>query len=133
MEDVQRRATKTLSHLRDKPYPERLRSLKLPCLEHRRRRGCMIETYKFLHGHYNTTKPEFVKAQTNQLRGNSLKLHKERNSSRLRANYFANRVINDWNNLPDNVVTAPSMDSFKKRLDQHWKSLPTIYEPTCQS
>ena len=49
LEDVQRRATITLSHLREKPYPERLRILKLPCLEHRRQQGRMIETYKYIH------------------------------------------------------------------------------------
>ena len=132
IEDVQRRATKTLSHLKDKPYAERLRTLKLPCLEHRRRRGNMIETYKFIHGHYKVLRPEFKRATTSQLRGNSYKLQKERCDTRLRANYFSNRVINDWNSLPDRVVNAPSVDSFKRRLDDHWKHLPSIYEPTCQ-
>ena len=43
VEDVQRRATKLLSSLKDKPYPERLRALKLPCLEHRHLRGDMLK------------------------------------------------------------------------------------------
>ena len=133
VEDVQRRATKTLSHLRDKPYPERLRILKLPCLEHRRRRDSMIETFKYVHGLYNVEKPIFKLAQTNQLRGNSLKLQKDSVKSRIRANYLSNRVINDWNNLPENVVSAPSVDAFKRRLDKHWESLETVYEPTCQN
>ena len=36
LKDVQRQATKLLSWLKDKPYPDRLRRLGLPCLEHRR-------------------------------------------------------------------------------------------------
>ena len=133
IEDVQRRATKTLSHLREKPYPERLRTLKLPCLEHRRRRGRMIETYKYIHGHYDTEKPCFTLAKTNQLRGNSLKLQKESVKSRVRANFLSNRVVNDWNSLPNNVVNAPSVDAFKRRIDKHWENLQTLYEPSCQN
>ena len=49
----------------------------------------------------------------------------------VRGNYFANRVVNLWNSLPDNVVTAPSVDSFKRRLDKHWAALPSMYDPEC--
>ena len=38
VERVQRRATKMVENIRSKPYPERLRYLKLPSLYHRRRR-----------------------------------------------------------------------------------------------
>ena len=133
IEDVQRRATKSLAHIRDKSYSERLKILKLPCLEHRRRRGCMIETYKFMHGYYDTTKPEFKKSNKEQLRGHSLKLDKTRCTTRIRANFLSNRITNDWNSLPNSVVTSPSIDTFKRRLDEHWKNIQTLYEPNCQS
>ena len=61
IEKVQKRAIKMLGHLKDKPYCERLKKLKLPSLEFRRLRGDMIETYKFLHGHYDTEHPKFEK------------------------------------------------------------------------
>ena len=32
------------------------------------------------------------------------------------ANLFHNRVVNHWNKLPDSVVMAVSVGSFKKRL-----------------
>ena len=32
---------------------------------------------------------------------------------------FGNRVVNDWNSLPDSVVQATSVDAFKGRLDRH--------------
>ena len=130
LEDVQRRATRTLSHLKDKTYSERLRILKLPCLEHRRTRGSMIETYKYIHGIYKTEKPDFTKAKTNQLRGHSLKLHKNSSKTTARANFLSNRVVSLWNNLPESVVTAKTVDTFKQRLDEHWKNLRTVYEPT---
>ncbi len=45
---VQRRATKVIPELRDKPYQERLQSLNLYSMEYRRKRGDMIQTYKIL-------------------------------------------------------------------------------------
>ena len=44
VERVQRRATKQLPGMKDLPYPERLKILKLPTLVYRRARGDMIET-----------------------------------------------------------------------------------------
>ena len=132
IENVQRRATKQLSHLKDLTYPERLRNLKLPSLEHRRARGDMIETFKYLNGFYQTQRPTFERATTEQLRGHPMKLSKQRCRLKLRANYFSNRIVNTWNGLPASVVTAPSVDSFKRRLDDHWKDLPSLFNPTCQ-
>ena len=133
VEKVQRRATKMLGRLKDLPYPERLRRLKLPCLEHRRKRGDVIEVYKYLHGFYKVSRPGFhiVRNVMRSTRGNSLKLLKPRHRLNVRGSHFANRVVNLWNSLPDNVVTAPSVDSFKRRLDKVWAALPSMYDPEC--
>lgn len=132
LEDVQRRATKLLSWLKDKPYPERLRRLGLPCLEHRRSRGDMIEVYKYLHDSYDTQRPHFEHpSEQHSLRGHSLKLYKKSFRLNVRGHFFSNRVVTTWNSLPDNIVSAPSLNSFKSRLDSHWRSLPTLYDPTC--
>jgi len=32
------------------------------------------------------------------------------------------RITNVWNSLLFSVVTAPSVNSFKNRLDKHWAS-----------
>ena len=37
---------------------------------------------------------------------------------------FLNRVINDWNSLPDYIVNA---DSFKNLLDKHWTDYHYFY------
>ncbi len=31
------------------------------------------------------------------------------------------RAVNPWNSLPSEVVQAPSLNSFKARLDKHWE------------
>ena len=42
--------------------------------------------------------------------------------------YFSSRVVTDWNALPENVVTAPSINTFKNRLDKFMeKKLYTVY------
>ena len=135
LEDVQRRATKLLAHLRDKSYPERLRALSLPSLEHRRHRGDMIEVYKYINGFYKVDSPDLplVHAGTRDLRGHTRKLLKVRSRLEVRSNFFSNRVVNTWNSLPDKVVTAPSLNCFKSRLDKFWENLPGVYSPTCQN
>ena len=79
------------------------------------------------------SRPDFHVARNvmRSTRGNSLKLQKPRHCLNVRGSYFANRVVNLWNSLPNNVVAAPSVDSFKGRLDKHWAALPSMYDPEC--
>ena len=46
-------------------------------------------------------------------------------------NSFSNRVMNQWNNLPENVVMAPSINAFKSRLNAHWKGHSHKFNPAC--
>ncbi len=46
IENVQRRASKMIPDIKDKPYTERFKYLNLPTLAYRRLRGDMVETYK---------------------------------------------------------------------------------------
>ena len=133
IEDVQRRATKLIGSLKEKTYPERLRLLGLPTLEHRRLRGDMIEVFKYLKGHYDVKRPAFQPSLSGNLRGNVMKLQKKRFRLDTRGNYFSIRVVTQWNNLPDSVILAPSVNAFKSRLDKHWRGLPGLYNPSCQN
>ena len=40
-------------------------------------------------------------------------------SQRLKKYFFSQRIISLCNSLPNSVVTAPSVNSFKKRLDDY--------------
>ncbi|KAK3780209.1 hypothetical protein RRG08_010603 [Elysia crispata] len=131
IEDVQRRATKLIGHLKDKPYPERLSILKLPSLEHRRRRGDMIDLFKYVTGIYDASRPIFELAPNSNTRGHSKKLIKKRSRLAVRSNFFSERVVSGWNSLPESVVSAPSVNAFKNRLDAHWATHPAIYNPEC--
>ena len=48
-------------------------------------------------------------------RGHSNKLVKQHSRVNARANFFANRVINVWNSLPE-IVSAPTLHAFRGRL-----------------
>ena len=54
-------------------------------------------------------------------RGNRIKLENSRSNTSLRQHNFTQRVIKDWNYLPEKVVTASSVNTFKNALDLHWK------------
>ena len=34
---------------------------------------------------------------------------------------FTNRIISIWNGLPDTVISATTVDTFKARLDRFWQ------------
>ena len=115
-------ATKLILELRDRDYEDRLWTLKLPSLYYRRARGDMIEASLQIHTqHRYKTEQEPLQRETNTTtRCHSYKLKKERCNTRTRANVFRHRITNRWNNLCDDVVTAPSLNSFKSRLDHQW-------------
>ena len=133
VERVQRRATKMVESIRNKPYPERLRHLKLPSMYHRRRRGDMICIYQMLHSGLDIDPDKFVTpASSRENRGHPWKLFKPHAKSRVRRHALNIRAINDWNSLPSSVVQASSLNAFKSRLDRHWThtmyQIPTHHE-----
>ena len=50
LEKIQRGATKMIYSIKNLPYEQRLRTLKLPSLIYRRRRGDMIQMFKTMEG-----------------------------------------------------------------------------------
>jgi len=123
LERVQRRATKLVGTLRKRLYEERLRVLKLTTLEKRRLRGDLIETYKIITKKDNINPTQFFQfTETgHDLRRHSLKLSQARNTNRICRMFFSQRVVRDWNQLPQHVIEAPSTNAFKNRLDKLWQ------------
>ena len=63
-------------------------------------------------------------------RGNKKKLFKHRARLDVRKDSFSNRVVDLWNSLLDSVISAETVFSFEKRLDNYWKDkdIPCEYE-----
>ena len=123
VEKVQRRATRLVTELRHLPYQERLQALRLPSLEHRRRRGDIIEVWNIVKGVYRLDHDKlFVKAEDSATRGHKLKLRKEQSRLDVRLRWFSQRAVNDWNALPAHVIAGQTVITFKSRLDAHWRN-----------
>ena len=118
IEDVQRRFSRKITGLKDLSYEQRLHKLNLPSLEYRRLRGDLIETYKILHGIYdtNTTSNLLHLNSSANTRGHSLKLNKNQVRTSKFSNFFTNRIVNIWNNLPKSVVLAETVNGFKNGI-----------------
>lgn len=108
-------------------YSARLQALNLWSLTHRRRRGDMIEAFKYFKTpeSYNTLR--LVKNTQGRTRGHTYKLEKLRSNTNIGSSLFSRRITQDWNNLPESVVGAPSLQCFKSRLDKHWESEDTLF------
>jgi len=108
----------SLTHLN---YEERLQILNLSTLHYRQRRGDMLAIYNMLHGRYDMDFLDFFTFSHNihQTRGHSFKLHKYYSRTDIWKNFFTRRVINPWNNLPNEVIGASSTNDFKNLIDHY--------------
>ena len=136
METVQMRATKMLPETKNLNYEERLRLLNLPTLVYRRHRGDLIELYKMLNSFYDEDvlpKLELRKdlvVGERENRGHSKQLFIRRSAKEVRSNFFTRRVAPVWNSLTEEIVSAPSVNAFKNRLDEFWKNHPMKFDYT---
>ncbi len=121
IERVQRRATKMVPELKYLNYTERLRKLGLITLEARRQRGDLIQHFKFAKN-ANHISWYYLNFLTNSLTASgpacSTRGHNQRIRGQLtkncptRSNYFTNRIVNPWNALPPEVISAQSVNAI---------------------
>ena len=116
LEAVQSKATAMVHGMRYKNAEERRKLLGLMTLEQRRERGDLIEVFKILKGQTKIDPSLFWEVREAR-NGARLIKNLATNGRRQRLNFFSYRVTQKWNLLPVNVKTAPSLDSFKSRLD----------------
>ena len=130
LENVQIRATKMVDGYSNLDYEDRLRRLDLPTLVYRRARGDMIEVYKHFHTYDQEQIPDIFQQKSYGARTHQLVWRKPKDGIRgVQANSFYYRVMKPWNDLPTETANSPSIDVFKKRLDEAWKNTTMKFNP----
>jgi ribonuclease P/MRP protein subunit RPP40 len=128
LEKVQKRATKSFLECKNMSYEESLQNFNLPTLAYHRNRGDMIEVYKILTKKYDTEVSVLLERDVDRrTRGNSKKLKVLRRRHDIRKYSFTVRIVNLWNGLPEEVISAESVNTFKNRLDKLWATQEIKY------
>ena len=117
LERLQRRWTRSVSGLADRPYNERLRVLDLFSIKGRLLRADLIMVWKIFHG-MSPLQPGdlFTLANSSRTRGHPLKIRVQRPNQGTRARFFSSRVVESWNALSHDTVTADTISKFKGLL-----------------
>ena len=117
LERIQRRATKMIPEFRDLSYESRLLQRSLTTLETRRLRGDQVEMFKIVSGYEDVDRNMFFKLkEDSRTRGQKAALVKEQCRLDMRKYSFSQRVINEWNKLPNDCVNASSVNMFNNRM-----------------
>ena len=101
-------------------YEERLKVVNIPSMAQRRARGDMFEAYKYTPGVYNSDQIQYLDDGSTR-RGHEYKLKKTFCKTPTRQKVFSFCVTSAWNSLLSKVVNAPSVNSFKYRMDSMWR------------
>jgi len=116
IERVQKFFTRRLPGMGNLSYIERLIAANLEPLELRRIKADLLLVFKIIRGFVDIDHTTLFERNMSSARGHSFKLSVPRSFKSVRSNFFACRIVPIWNSLPDSVVSAPSVSSFKRML-----------------
>ena len=104
-----------------RPYEKRLQDLNLFSLHKRRLREDVVACYKLVRGDQQALGESlFPRALPGMTRNNGHKLAEGKFRLDIRRRYFTVRAARIWNQLPGEVVLAPTLGVLKRGLDEHF-------------
>ena len=117
LESIQRRWTKQIENLSHLDYGTRLRTVNLYSVSGRLLRADLILCWKIFHGKCCISPADlFAVADHDGTRGHRFKVKHIRVQTDVRKRAFSQRVITEWNSLPDKVVSETDVKGFKAQL-----------------
>ncbi|KAF2345656.1 hypothetical protein FHG87_023588 [Trinorchestia longiramus] len=124
---IQHKVTKIIPELRILSYERRFQHLELISLEQKRLQGQLIEICKYFNDLNDVTLEELFKREGNmRTRNNSQKLILRNFKTFQAMNFFPFKIAATWNQLPENIVSAGTVNTFKNRLDKYWITNPPV-------
>ena len=83
-------------------------------------RGDQIEVFKIVNSYKDVDRNMFLKLKEgSRTRGHKAALVKEQCRLDMRKYSFSQRVLNEWNKLPNDCVNASSVNMFRNRIDRY--------------
>ena len=125
LERVQMRAVRMVSDIGGGTYTDKL---KMTTLEERRWRGDMIQTWRILTGKDMATVGTWFDFEVDRKREGATTTRKASQHHAIRPRefshddrgmFFSNRVVKDYNALPEYVKQSTNINTFKNNLDLH--------------
>ena len=118
IERVQRVSTKRVKGMSHVSYEDRLAHLGLTTLEKRRERSDMVEVHRIVHKLHSVDLSAMFQLIPAGGRRGRYTIFKQRHRTAKRGASFSQRVINNWNKLPEIVKLERSSTSFKRSYDK---------------
>ena len=118
LECIQRRWTKQIEGIGMLSYGERLQTLDLYSVQGRQLRADMIQCWKMFNGKSCLSPDDIfgVQPAQNRTRGHCHKIFVQRPNTDVRKRSFSMRCVRLWNALPEDVVCANDLSTFKRLL-----------------
>ena len=101
-------------------YEERVIMSELETLQYRRKKKDLVFAYKIINNLTCLSPSYFFSERTTtyELRGHSQVLTTDRSKNKVVDQFWPQRVKKTWNQLPQNVISSPSVAVFKRRLSE---------------
>ena len=100
----------------------RLDKLNLWTLAERRNRSDLVEVFKMAKNFSLIPLTKFLELNTNnRTRVHTFKLVKHRCNCEVRRHFFSERVVNHWNMVDQDTLSAKSVNGFKSKLESERK------------
>ena len=109
--------------------------MELPTLQARRERGDLITMYKIVNHIDKIDKQDLVVLKEDdggRMRGHSKRIRKGQCLREIQKYSFPHRMVDVWNGLSEEIVTAASVQKFNEMLDIYIDMETGQYEP-CSS